>query len=55
MFGNILTFDKESKRKLLYLSADSFIKNNKTAFEHLGLKFLFMSKWKIFLFQKKFI
>ena len=29
MFGNILTFDKESKRKLLSLmvSVDSFIKN----------------------------
>ena len=28
-FGNILAFDKESKRKLLLLiSVDSFIKNN---------------------------
>ena len=36
-FGNILTFDKESKRKLLSLiSAGSFIKNNLYIYITLG-------------------
>ena len=46
-FGNILAFDKESKRKLLsHISADSFIKNN-IAYNFM-IEISFMPKWKIF-------
>ena len=52
--GNILAFDKESKRKLLsHISADSFIKNN-IAYSF-RVEISFMSKWKTFWFQKNFI
>ena len=45
-FGNIMSFDKESKRKPLSLtSVKSFIKNNLDM--TLGLKFI-MTKWKFF-------
>ena len=48
-FWNILTFDKESKRKLLTLiPAESFIKNNLYNFR---AEIFIMFKWEIFLFQ----
>ena len=53
--GNILLFEKESKRKLLSLiSADNFIKNNKV-YITLGLRFLLCLNEKLFDFFKKYI
>ena len=48
-YGNILTFDKESKRESV-ISADSFVKNNLNM--NLGLKFLLCLNGKFFNFQK---
>ena len=49
MLRNILTFDKESKRKLLSLMlADSFIKNEMT----LGFKHFYDLNGKLFYFEK---
>ena len=46
-FGNILAFDKKSKRKLLsHISSNSFIRNN--IVYNFRVEIFFMSKWKIF-------
>ena len=46
-FGNILAFDKESKRnRLSHISADSYIKND-IAY-NFRVEISFMSKWKSF-------
>ena len=44
--GNILAFDKESERKLSYISADSFIENN--IVYNFMVEIFFMPKWNIF-------
>ena len=55
-FGNILTFGKESKRKLLSLiPADSFIKNNYQCIYDFRVEISIMPKWKIFRFQKNYL
>ena len=48
-YGNILTFDKESKRESV-ISADSFVKSNLNM--NLGLKFLLCLNGNFFNFKK---